>query len=454
MLKYYLGGVLMKKLLACLLTVALLGTNFVGCGSKNSAEEPDKTNDNPTNNSEDKPAGEDGKLTIWAWDPNFNVAIMNEAAKFYKEKNPGVEIEVVEMAKADVEQNLHTTLAAQTKEGLPDIVLIEDYNAQKYLQSYPGAFSDLTDTINFKDFAEYKLDFMKLDNKIYGVPFDSGVTGLFYRTDILTEAGYEATDLENITWDEFIEIGKVVKEKTGKAMLSFGKTDGGLMRMMMQSAGTWYFDKDGKPALVGNKAFKEAVELYKEIIDSGIAKPTNGWDEWVGAFNSGEAATVVSGVWIVGSIKAAKDQSGLWGVAPIPRLSSVDSENATNLGGSSWYVCEKAENRDLAIDFLKTMYAGDNEFYQTILMNNGAVGTYLPASSGEAYTKPDEFFGGSAIYKDLSKWMTEIPSINYGSYTYEADAAIMAQMEAVYDGSMSIDDAIKAAQEQVKNQIQ
>lgn len=444
----------MKKFLAYLISAALIATSLVGCGTKNTADETDKTKDNPPTSSSEETTKKSGKLTVWAWDPNFNVAIMNEAAKRYEEKNPDVDIEVVEMAKADVEQNLHTTLAAQTKEGLPDVVLIEDYNAQKYLTSYPGAFADLTNEINFKDFAQYKLDFMKVDNKIYGVPFDSGVTGLFYRTDILKEAGYEAADLQNITWDQFVEIGKVVKEKTGKAMLSFGKTDGGLMRMMMQSAGTWYFDKDGKPALVGNAAFKEAVELYKEIMDSGIAVPTNGWDEWVKAFNNGDCASVVSGVWIVGSIKAATDQSGKWAVAPTPRLTSVDSKNATNLGGSSWYVCEKSENRDLAIDFLKTMYAGDNDFYQTILMNNGAVGTYMPASTGEAYAKPDEFFGGNAIYSDLSKWMTEIPAINYGSYTYEADAAIMAQMEGVYSGKMSVDDAIKAAQEQLKNQIQ
>lgn len=444
----------MKKFLACLISAALLATSLVGCGTKNTADEPDNTNENPPTNTTEEPAEKSGKLTIWAWDPNFNVAIMNEAANRYKENNPGVEVEVVEMAKADVEQNLHTTLAAQTKDGLPDIVLIEDYNAQKYLTSYPGSFADLTNDISFKDFAQYKLDFMKVDNKVYGVPFDSGVAGMFYRTDLLEQAGYKAADLENITWDQFIEIGKAVKEKTGKAMLGFDKTDGGLMRIMLQSAGQWYFDKDGKPALTDNKALAEAMEIYKKIVDSGIAKPTSGWDEWVGAINSGDAATITTGVWIVGSVKAPADQSGKWSVAPVPRLSTVESKNASNLGGSSWYVCENAENRDLAVDFLKTMYAGDNDFYQTILMNNGAVGSYTPANSGEAYSKGDEFFGGKAIYEDFSKWMQEIPAINYGSYTYEADAAIMAQMEAYVNGTVTLEDAIKAAQSQLENSIQ
>lgn len=435
----------MKKALTCLITTALLATMLGGCGTKSSSDAPDNTgNDEKTG----------GKITVWAWDPNFNISIMNEAAKRYEADHPGVDIEVQEMAKADVEQNLHTTLAAQTTEGLPEIVLIEDYNSQKYLQSYPGAFTDLTNTFSYKDFASYKTEVMTLDGKVYGVPFDSGVAGMFYRTDVFEEAGIKPEDLQDITWDEFIEIGKTVKEKTGKYMLGFDKVDGGFMRMMLQSAGEWYFDSEGKPALTESKALVEAMELYKKIVDSGIAKPTSGWDEWVGSINSGEAATITSGVWIVGSVKAPADQSGLWSVAPVPRLSTVDSKNASNLGGSSWYILDKSKNKEIAIDFMKTIYEGDLDFYQTILTNNGAVGSYIPAKSGEAYTKGDEFFGGKAIYEDFTKWMADIPSINYGSYTYEADAAIMAQMDAVCAGTMTVKDAIKAAQEQLINQIQ
>lgn len=434
----------MKKVISLVLTVVLMLSLLAGCTTK------EKVKDTQGGDTTVK----SGKITIWAWDPNFNIAIMNEAAKRYKALNPDVEIEIVEMAKADVEQKLNTTLASQTKDGLPEIVLIEDYNSQKYLQSYPGSFADLTNEFNYSDFASYKTKVMTLDNKIYGVPFDSGVAGLFYRTDILEEAGYKAEDLQNITWEQFMEIGKQVKEKTGKALLAFDKTDGGIMRIMLQSAGQWYFDKDGNPALKDSTALKEAITLYKEIVDSEIIKPTSGWDEWVGAINSGDVATITTGVWIVGSIKAATDQSGKWAVAPVPRFANVDSKNASNLGGSSWYVLDKAKNKDLALDFMKTIYGADKEFYQTILMNNGAVGSYLPAISGDAFNKGDEFFGGNAIYKDLSTWMNEIPAVDYGSYTYEADAAVMAQLEAVCNGSISIDDAIEAAQAQLENSIQ
>ena len=75
------------------------------------------------------------EVTIWAWDPNFNIAIMQEAGKRYTAKHPGTTFKIVDMAKADLEQKLQTTLASGATKSLPDIVLVEDYNAPKYLRS-------------------------------------------------------------------------------------------------------------------------------------------------------------------------------------------------------------------------------------------------------------------------------------------------------------------------------
>jgi len=116
-------------------------------------------------------------------------------------------------------------------------------------------------------------------------------------------------------------------------------------------------------------------------------------------------------------------------------------------------VLNDSPNKDAAIDFLKTMYDGNDEFYQTILTNQGAMGTYLPAQNGSAYSSPDPFFGGQKVFLDLSDYMKKVPSINYGMYTYEADSAIMAVMPDVYSGKLSVDDALKKAQDQLNNQI-
>ncbi|MBI9096103.1 MAG: extracellular solute-binding protein [Sphaerochaeta sp.] len=399
-------------------------------------------------------AKEAGPIKIWAWDPNFNISIMNEAISRYQVQHPEATFEVVELAKADVEQKLHTNLASRTTQGLPDIVLIEDYNVQKYLTSYPGQFADLTSSFNYNDFVGYKADVMKLDGKYYGAPFDSGVSGFFYRTDLMKKAGFEPKDLENITWNRFADIAKAYKAKTGQYMLAGDKSDGGLLRIMLQSAGSWYFDENGKPSLVNNAALKEAMMLYKRFVTEDLMLPTTGWSEWVGAINSGKVASITTGVWIIGSIKAGTDQSGLWAVAPTPRLDLANSVNASNLGGSSWFVLQNGANRDKAIAFMQEVYGSDKAFYQTILINNGAIGSYTPAFTGDAFATKDAFFGNKAIFSDLSKWAAMVPRVNVGQYTYEADAAVMAVMENYYNGKTTVEEATKAAEAQLKNAIQ
>ena len=89
------------------------------------------------------------EITVWLWDMNFNGATMIEAAERYKKINPDVTVNIVDFAKADVEQKLQTQLASGTTEGLPDIVLIEDYGAQKYLLSFPGSFEPLNDVVDY-----------------------------------------------------------------------------------------------------------------------------------------------------------------------------------------------------------------------------------------------------------------------------------------------------------------
>lgn len=439
----------MKKLLSLLL-VSVMVLSLAACGAEEAAEEV--TGEVTSEGTTVEASGEKKTITIWAWDPNFNIAIMEAAKELYVADNTDVEFEIVDYAKGDLEQKLHTMLASGTTDGLPDIVLIEDYNSQKYLQSYPGSFADLTGKVSHDDFAAYKVGLMTLENKVYGVPFDSGVSGLFYRSDYIEEAGFTAADLENITWDQFIEIGEKVFEVTGHQMLATDPNDGGLMRIMLNGAGSWYTDADGNVTLAGNEALAEAVRVYSDIVNSPMTKITSGWGEWVGALNTGDVASITTGVWITGSVKAEASQSGLWAVAPTPKLTAAGSVNASNLGGSSWYVLSSSANTDTAIDFLNASYT-NSEFYQSILVDRGAVGSYLPSASGEAYSNADEFFGGQVVFGDFAKWMDEIPALNYGLYTYEADSAIMAVMPDVYNGG-SVEEALEAAQAQLESQIQ
>ncbi|HEY9013210.1 MAG TPA: extracellular solute-binding protein [Devosia sp.] len=392
------------------------------------------------------------EVTVWCWSPEFNGASMAAAAEAYSKINPDVTINVVDFDKGALEQKLQTQLAAGITDDLPDIVLIEDYGAQKYLQSFPGAFEPLNGKIDYSQFAPYKVELATVDGQTYSLPFDSGATVLYYRTDILAEAGFTPADLDGITWERYIEIGKEVEAKTGHKMTSHDVADPGLLRMMLQSAGSWYFSPDGQPNIVGNPVFKAALTTLQQFLQSGIYKPTSGWNDYTGAFIGGEVASVNSAVWMVGGIKGNQELSGKWGAAQLPRLSNVEgATNYSNWGGSSWYVLASSAEKDAAIDFLAKVWGGDVDFYQKILVGQGAVGSWLPARDGSAYSSSDEFFSGQPVWANFSKWLAQIPGVNYGLFTNEADDAVRAQLPALADGG-DIDTIIAAIDAQVRQQ--
>lgn len=434
------GLIKVKKLSAVLLLSVLM---LSACSSK--SDEPKASGG--------EAAGKSNEITVWAWDPAFNIAALEAAKEVYSATNPDVKVNVIEYAQADIIQKLNTGLNSGTTTGLPNIVLIEDYRAQGFLSAYPDAFHKLTGVIKPEDFADYKLGPTSLNGVQYGVPFDSGVTGMYYRSDYLAEAGYTAKDMENITWDDYIEIGKAVKAKTGKNLITLDPNDMSLIRMMIQSAGTWYVKEDGKtPYIVDNAPMKEAFIIYKKLMEADLVTANSDWSQFVAAFNKGDVATVPTGNWITPSVKAEASQSGKWAVAPFPTLpNNTASVHASNLGGSSWYVMN-VPGTETAADFLGKTFGSNVEMYQKLLDKIGVIGTLKAASAGDAYAKADEFFSGQTIFKDFAEWTKQIPNVNYGMHTYAIDDILVVEMQNYMNGK-DIDSVLKDAQSQADSQL-
>jgi len=426
----------MKKLLL-LVVASIMMLAACGSGSKEGSGS-DKSGDSNT-------------ITAWAWDPNFNIAALKLADEAYNGKED-VNLKIIENGQPDIVSKLNTGLSSGTMKGMPNLVLIEDYRAQSFLKAYPDAFFDLSEYINKDDFAAYKIDSASLDGKIYGLPFDTGVAGLYVRTDMIKEAGYTVEDFTNITWDQFIEMGKKVKEKTGKPMITVDPNDLGTIRMMIQTAGKWYLKEDGvTPDISGNKALAEAFRVYKTMLDEGVAGIHSDWSQLLAGFNNGDVAAVAQGNWITPSIKAEESQSGKWSVVPIPRLDLPNAVNASNLGGSSFYVLN-VDGKEKAAEFLANTFGANKDFYQKLVTDVGALGTYKPAADGDAYKAEDEYFGGQTTVADFSKWMEEIPAVNYGMHTYAVEDILVAEMQN-YIGGQDIKEVLKNAQKQADAQL-
>lgn len=393
------------------------------------------------------------EITVWAWDPAFNIRALEVARDIYLEENPDFNLSIVESAQDDIVSRLNTSLSSGVTEGLPNIVLIEDYRAQSFLQSYPDAFFPMTDYFNLEDFAEYKVAATSLDGVSYGIPFDTGVTGLYVRVDLLEEAGYTLEDVTDISWNELQEVGQAIYDTTGVKLLSMDLNDLGLLRAMINGSGSWYTEDDGlTPNLTNNAALKEAFTTFKSMYDADLVNVHNDWAQMLQAFNTGVVATVPQGNWITPSITAAEDQAGKWAVVPWPNQDVEGASNASNLGGSSFYVLN-IDGAEEAAAFIGATVGGSEEFYRTIMNEIGALGTYLPLLETDAYEIDVEFFGGQQIYADFAEWAGEIPSTNFGSHTYAIEDIMKNALQQYLSGG-DIDEVFEAAQQQAENQLQ
>src|SRR5574344_2128881 len=241
----------MKKILAVALIALMALTAVFANGAKESA-----------------PAEKTNTLTVWAWDPNFNIPALLEAEKIYQETHPDFKLNIVENPSKDIEVKFVTADQAVDYSTLPDIFLMQDNSYQKFIANSPGIFTTLDNPgINFKDFAAGKSAMSTANGKHYGVPFDNGAVIMPIRTDIIAKAGLTVADFDGITWSQFFENATKVKKATGIDMLT---TSGGseIVLMILQSAGASPY-VNGKVNIENNAVLEEAIKIYARLIKEG-----------------------------------------------------------------------------------------------------------------------------------------------------------------------------------------
>jgi len=389
------------------------------------------------------------ELTVWSWDPAFNMFAMDVAAEIFERSNPGFVLDNVEMHWDDINMLITTIGMSGEYELLPDIMLVQDQAFEISVLMFPGIFSDITDSgINFAEFASGKTDFSVVNGRNFAVPFDNGVTITALRTDIIEDAGLTVDDFTSITWDRFIELGQVVLAETGMPMLSTYGVGASFMDVMVKSAGTSLFDAEGQPNFVDNIVFREAVARFLEMVDTGVMLLPGDWSDYIGTLAAHNVAGTLAGCWILGTIQDVGPE-GVWAVTNIPRLNVPGGTNYSSWGGSSWAVTSNA-NVDLAVSFLNYTFAGSTELYDIILPAAGALSTWGPAAASTIYLEPQPFFGGQTVFADIINFSQNIPDFVGGIHHYTAMDQIDIALGNIVNLGMSIEDALTEAEAAVR----
>lgn len=419
-----------KRVLATLLSAAMV-CSMTAAGMTANAEGTEET------------------LTVWCWDPNYNINALRVAERIYQQDHPNFSLDILERNAQETIEKLATSTTSGKLDELPDVMLFDDTMVKQELLSYPEAFADLTDLgFNYDEFSQSKVAFSTIEGRNYGIPFDSGTALAFYRTDVLEEAGFTIDDFTDITWDEFIEKGKVVLEKTGHALLN-GMGAHNQVAIMLTSAGSGYFDRDGNLNIADNDAIKEIVRIYVEMVNSGVYMEETGWDMYLGNINNGTVAGAMNGCWMMASLQAAEDQSGLWAVTNLPRLDGIDSAtNYSSQGGSTWTISSNCQNPELAVDFFKSTFGGSTELYDEILPT-GAIATWLPAADSAKYEEPVPFFSDQPVFSIITQYSAGIPVSITNAYDGSARNAVVNAITNVLYSGADIDSELQAAEDTV-----
>ena len=390
------------------------------------------------------------KLTVTAWDANFNGNALQAAADDYKANvDPDFELEInIVSGSSDVENGVTTAGSSGDFSNLSDIVLFQDHWIQRFVADYPNAWIDLEDAgINWDDFGAEKLSYSTVGGKHYGVPVDNGTAIMAYRVDILEECGYKIEDMKGITWEKFLEIGKEVYAKTGKALLSMDGSGNDLPYMMMQAEGESQF-KDGKAFIAGNEKLTRIISILCEMVKEHVLILANDWTGYTNeTIMQDQVAGVFNGNWIIPTMSQVTDNAGKWQITTVPTLDGGDGYAAN--GGSSLYITANCKNPELAKKFLAYTFGGSTQTYDNALRTGGVIGCCISAAQSSVYQEGVPFFNGQAVYSKIVEMGASVPIVEQNDYHYTCRTAISNAIVNIINGA-DVMEALTNAENELK----
>lgn len=309
---------------------------LAGCGGQSS--------DDDATGEEGAPDTETPTLTVWVMgDSGANL----EAAVEPFTASTGIAVEVQAIPWDNVNDRLTTAIASG--EG-PDVTQIGLSHLASFLEG--GALEDLSgyvaehpnlDPANFP--SAVSAANLNPDGGLHSVPWVSDTRVLFYRSDILAEAGI---DEPPATW-EALRAAAVTLAGRGEGSYGYyiPQWDAPLPVTYTWQTGEDVIADDGSIQL-DTTGFRDAVDHYLGFYEDASVPTAGDFDQAAG-FISGAAPMLVSGPYLAAAIKEqAPDLDGMWGVTTVPA-----NETSTSLfAGSNLGIWKGTENIDAALQLL------------------------------------------------------------------------------------------------------
>ncbi len=287
--------------------------------------------------------------------------VIDELADEYNDSHPGVKIEPVFQGLFE-DMQVKMLTAAVTRQ-LPAIAQVQFEYLDSYVQN--GLIEPIDDIIPEEDRKDihYKMwEVATRDGRTYGIPFCVSTTVFFYNEDAFRRAGLDP-DRPPDTWDEMIEMGKILTEDTDGdglndkyAMMFWMDGFYGFAPFLWANGGR-LFTADGKRVNLTTPEMLKTVTMLHDLVFKHEIMPQK-WTDWEGgqAFLTGRLAM---GPFTSAAISYG-EQNLPWKlrIAPLP---SIDGNRYTLLGGSCLVnFAKKKKVRRTVNDFMLWLVSKEN----------------------------------------------------------------------------------------------
>lgn len=429
----------MKKWLSILILFSVMVV-LAACNNDSSANEGSGSGD----------SGGKVELDFWV----FGSAGYDILAEEYMKENPNVKININAGEMADVHNNLFTSISAGS--GAPDISMIEVSEITKFAQAQ-DRFHNLND-FGAQDVKDDYLDWKwqqasSVDGEFQiGLPTDIGPTTMFYRTDVIEEAGL-STDPEELAaqlsdWDAYYEAAKQIKEKTGKPIADSPEL---VYSALRDQAPEQYFNEENELIIESSPYVKEAYDFTTKLLEEGLVGQNQVWTpEWGSAMADGSYATLPGApAWMIANVKGnAPDAGGNWSLTTIP-------EGAGNWGGSFMTIPAESEHPQEAYDFISWLVSPENQLKS--FHSNGLFPSTPAAYEDEEFlATTDEYFSDAPTAKIFAEAAESVKPVYMGvNYALVQDEIILALTNVAIEGAdpqAEWDAAVKRIEDQLARQ--
>ncbi len=289
-------------------------------------------------------------------------------------------------------------------------------------------------------------------------PGDIATVGLFYRQDLLDTAGVSIPD--TWTWDEFLELGKQIKEATGASSLvipSTGTADSALLwSFILCQLGGGITNADGTDVTFDDDKGITAMGIAQRLYQADIAIDEIATEEnYFAELSAGNVAITPQAVWYRGygiEPNTYDEQSGMgqWRTALLPSAGEGSSRTA-NYGGAAIASTIYTEYPDEVMAFMETAL-GTMEGAEAC-GNWGILPPYLPYLQSDAWAAVrSEAFGDFAFNEVWTQAVGEYPSTWHKQAVFgEAMTTIGAGILPILEGAVDVTAGLKELGDQVRD---